>query len=192
MTRRDLGWLLGRVATSAGASEFLGQWLRAAPARGNHAAPPEPERWSHYTPRFFSAEDFRALEGFTAILIPTDETPGAREAHVAHFIDFLVHAAAEYGPEMQGEWRRASEWLRSRNFAGLPAGQQRALVEEMAVPERDRGRRHPGYATYRLIKQATVFAFYTSRAGLVENLEYQGYAYLTEFPACTHPEHHRV
>jgi hypothetical protein len=38
----------------------------------------------------------------------------------------------------------------------------------------------------------TVFAFYTSKAGLVDNLEYKGNAYLTDFPGCTHPEHRRV
>jgi hypothetical protein len=38
----------------------------------------------------------------------------------------------------------------------------------------------------------TVRAFYTSRVGLIDVLEYQGIAYLTEFPACTHPEHLNV
>ena len=38
----------------------------------------------------------------------------------------------------------------------------------------------------------TVRAYYTSRVGLVESLQYQGIAYLTEYPACTHPEHRKV
>ncbi|HZT32321.1 MAG TPA: gluconate 2-dehydrogenase subunit 3 family protein [Bryobacteraceae bacterium] len=196
MTRRDLGWLLGRAAAGGAAQEFLGEWLRAAQthahAGANPAAPPEPDRWSAYRPKFFNSEDFRALEAFASILIPTDDAPGAREAHVAHFLDFLVAAAAEYAPEMQAEWRRAMEWLRGRNFAGLSAEQQAALVAQMAAPERDRNRRHPGFPVYRLIKRGTVFAFYTSRAGLVEALEYKGNAYLEQFPACDHPEHRQA
>jgi hypothetical protein len=45
---------------------------------------------------------------------------------------------------------------------------------------------------YRLIKEMAVHAFYTSRVGLVDVLEYKGLAYLTEFPGCNHPEHHTV
>jgi hypothetical protein len=52
--------------------------------------------------------------------------------------------------------------------------------------------RGTGSATYKLIKDMTVHAFYTSRVGLVDVLEYKGLAYLSEFPACTHPEHQRV
>jgi hypothetical protein len=180
MTRRDLAWLLAQLPAVASAQGH------------NHSAPPEPDRWSHYRPRFFSAEDFQALDAFTAILIPADDTPGAREAHVAPFLDFLVDAAAEHAPEMQSEWRKAMDWLRGRDFSHLSPDRQLALVEQMSAPERDRRARHEGYPAYRLIKRSAIFAFYTSRAGLVETLEYQGNAYLERFPACDHPEHRKV
>lgn len=184
MTRRELAWAIG-----------LAHWLRAAPPQAHRAhsqAPPEPDLWKSYQPRFFSADEFSMLEEFAAILIPTDDTPGAREAHVAHFIDFVLDAAAEHAPEMQTEWRRAMDWLHAQNFAGLSADRQLALVTRMAEPEIDRAKKHDGFPVYRLIKEMTVRAFYTSRAGLVDALEYKGNAYLTEFPACTHPEHRKV
>jgi hypothetical protein len=62
----------------------------------------------------------------------------------------------------------------------------------MSKPERDRAATHPLYSTYRLIKQQNTFAFYTSRAGLIEALDYRGNSYNLQFPACTHPEHHKV
>ena len=62
----------------------------------------------------------------------------------------------------------------------------------MSRPERERGASHPGYVAYRLIKQQNTFAFYTSRAGLIEALDYRGNSYNLEFPACTHPEHQKV
>ena len=155
-------------------------------------APPEPDRWSSYTPKFFSAEELRNLDAFTAILIPTDETPGAREAHVAPFIDFVVNAAAEYAPEMQHDWRKAMNWLHAHAFAGLPAGQQLSLVQSMSEAEHAVTDQKEGFSAYRIIKEMTVHAFYTSRVGLVDVLEYKGLAYLTEFPGCNHPEHRSV
>jgi Gluconate 2-dehydrogenase subunit 3 len=194
MTRRNLMAVATRSLAVAGGQEFFADWLRAAEqARHTHsAAPPEPDRWSNYRPKFFSPAEFAMLEAFTEILIPTDDTPGAREAHVTHYIDFVVSAASEYAPEMQQDWRTAVAWLAGQRFGQLTSQEKLALVEQMAAPERDRSKKHDGFATYRLIKQMTVFAFYTSRAGLVQNLEYQGLAYLTGFPACNHAEHRRV
>jgi gluconate 2-dehydrogenase gamma chain len=137
-------------------------------------------------------EDFRNLDAFTAILIPTDDTPGAREAHVTAFIDFVVNAAAEYAPEIQNDWRNAMDWLRAHHFAQLPAGQQLSLVQRISEPEHDASSNEEGFSVYRLIKEMTVHAFYTSRIGLIDVLEYKGLAYLTEFPGCNHPEHHAI
>ncbi|PYV32000.1 MAG: hypothetical protein DMG22_14925 [Acidobacteria bacterium] len=40
------------------------------------------------------------------------------------------------------------------------------------------------------MKDATIFAYYTSKIGMEQELEYAGDDYHTEFPgACTHPEH---
>jgi gluconate 2-dehydrogenase subunit 3-like protein len=170
-----------RAVAVAGGQEFFAGWLRAAHAH-NSSAPPEPERWTNYTPKFFSPAEFSMLQSFTEILIPTDDTPGAREAHVAHYIDFVVSAAAEYAPEIQKEWKAAVVWLADKNFGAMTSGERTAFVGQLAE----------SLPAYRLIKQMTVFAFYTSRAGLVDDLGYQGIAYLTEFPACDHPEHRRV
>jgi hypothetical protein len=183
MTRRDASWMILRATAAAGGSEFFSSWLKAAHDHAS-SAPPDRHNWGAYKPQFFSEEDFRNLEAFTAVLIPTDDTPGAREAYVAPFIDFVVHAAAEYAPEMQERWGRAMAALRSKKFSSLTAEQQIAVVERMS--------RGPGSATYKLIKEMTVHAFYTSRVGLVDVLEYKGLAYLIEFPGCTHSKHHKI
>ncbi len=193
MTRRDANWLVFRATAVAGASEFFATWLHAAQAQHHHSsAPPEPDRWTGYQPQFFSPEEFEILDTFTAILIPSDDTPGAREAHVAVFTDFVVNAAAEYAPQTQEQWRAAMDYLRAQKFSQLAPDEQHAFMEQISEPERDRSKQHPGFATYRLIKDMTVHAFYTSRVGLIDVLEYKGLAYLTEFPGCNHPEHHKV
>jgi hypothetical protein len=183
MTRRDAAWIIARAAAAAAAPEFLNAWMTHA---AGNIAPPEPDRWTNYQPKFFSTEEIEILDIFTAILIPTDDTPGAREAHVVPFIDFVVTAAAEYEPELQKDWRAAIHFLRQHNFATLSPAEQVAFIETMSRAQND------GYAAYQLIKDMTVHAYYTSRIGLIDVLEYKGNAYLTEFPGCTHLEHHQV
>jgi hypothetical protein len=42
-------------------------------------------------PRFFTDAQFKALERLADILMPTvEERPGAKQAHVAEFLDFLI------------------------------------------------------------------------------------------------------
>lgn len=189
MTRRDAAWAIVRAASVTGALEFFDKWLAAAQPHKhdtNNLAPPEPDRWTNYQAKFFSMDEIETLDIFTAILIPTDDTPGAREAHVVPLIDFVVNAAAEYEPALQEDWRAAMRLLHERRFAQLlPAGQI-AFMEEISQP------RDAGHLAYQLIKDMTVHAFYTSRAGLIDVLEYKGNAYLTEFPGCQHPEHRQI
>lgn len=190
MTRRDSI----RAALAAASSQpfFIVNQLSAADEHTEHSsAPPESERWQNYKPQFFTPPEFEMLRQYTEILIPTDDHPGAREAHVAEYIDFVVHAAAAHAPEMQTEWKQAMTWLANHDFDKRTPAEQLALVEKMAAPEQDKSAPRDGYTAYRTIKSMTVFAFYTSRPGLIDNLNYKGLAYLTEFPACTHAEHQR-
>jgi hypothetical protein len=188
-SRRELLEWTGRAAALPGAGGFLAAWLRAADDHRHPAAPPEPPLLRDYKPAFFDAADFAALRAFTEILIPTDETPGAREAHCAAFLDFLLQASP---PAAQKQWREAMDALRAAGFHTAGAEERAALVAAMARPERDRSASHPAYAAYRLIKQQNAFAFYTSRAGMIETLDYRGNSYNDTFPACNHPEHHRL
>jgi hypothetical protein len=82
--------------------------------------------------------------------------------------------------------------LKDIGFHAADARGRAELVRAMAQPEVDRSATHPGFTAYRLIKQQNAFAFYTSRAGMIEALEYKGNSYNLVFPACTHPEHHQI
>jgi hypothetical protein len=180
-----------RAVALPGGAEFFSAWLHAQENHSHSDAPPEPPLLANYKPRFFASDDFAALESFCEILIPTDDTPGAREARCAHFIDFLVHASGE-SPDVQRQWRTAMAALKEAGFHTADAAGRAAMVEAASRPERERGATHPLYSAYRLIKQQNTFAFYTSRAGLIEALDYRGNSYNLSFPACTHPEHHRI
>src|SRR5260370_32995581 len=51
------------------------------------------QRAAHSSPakfQFFSSPDAAEVEAIAAQVIPSDDTPGAREAHVIHFIDQIL------------------------------------------------------------------------------------------------------
>ena len=187
LTRRDLLELAMRAAALPGAAQFFSAWFQDARAQQHAAvsqAPPQPPFLRDYTPRFFSADDFQALQAFTEILIPTDETPGAREARCAHYIDFVLQAAVTVGAEAMA--RRDGRAQTGRLPRGDAPGRL-SLVDAMARPEVDRAATHPLYPIYRLIKQQNTFAFYTSRAGMIEALDYRGNSFNATFPGCDAP-----
>jgi hypothetical protein len=188
LTRRRLLRLTAYAVTLPGAMEFFGPWLQAT-GHEQHYAPPDPGKLRDYQPKFFDQDDFAALEAFTAILIPTDDTPGARDARCAQFIDFLMQASEQVDPNLARRWRSAMTALREAGFHAAGGAAREALVADIARPERERGATHPAYSAYRLIKQQNAFAFYTSRQGMIECLDYRGNSFNVTFPACDHPEH---
>jgi hypothetical protein len=198
-TRREMVELALRAAALPGAGLFFSawlntRWLNAAQAHNHQSGttpPPQPKLLRDYQPQFFSPEDFQALQAFTEILIPTDDTPGAREAYCAHYIDFVLQASGDT-PQTQTAWRNALAALKQTGFYSAEAGRRLELVSEMARPETDPAAQHPAFSAYRLIKQQTAFAFYTSRQGMIEALDYKGNSYNLVFPACNHPEHQSV
>jgi gluconate 2-dehydrogenase subunit 3-like protein len=188
VTRRDLLEMALRAAALPGAAQFFSAWLHTGGAAQHAAsqAPPQPPFLRDYQPRFFNSEDFAALQAFTDILIPTDDTPGAREAQCAHYIDFVLQAAE---PGTQQQWADGMTALRKAGFHAAAPEQRLAMVAAMARPESDRSVSHPLYPVFRLIKQQNAFAFYTSRAGMIEALDYRGNTFNPVFPACDHPQH---
>jgi hypothetical protein len=205
-TLKYLGILTGTVA----GRKFLAEWLpsdgvtaASQPAQDGipghetgHAPHAQPESVAPYNPRFFKADEFATVETLTALIIPTDVTPGAKEAGVAAYIDCLVAAAAEFQPSLQLEWMqglklldRLSRQEYQRAFYEISTRDQEALLMAMSLPERKPEASHPGFDFYRLVKEMTVEGFYTSRVGLIDVLGYKGLAFLGEFPGCTHPEH---
>ena len=194
LSRRDLLDLAVRAMALPGAASFFSSWFAAAASAQTPQlnAPPEPPLLRDYRPQFFGPDDFSALQAFTEILIPTDDTPGAREAHCAHYIDFVLHANDGFAPELQRRWREAMKALADAGFHAADASARATLVAAISAPERDRTTSHPAFDAYLLIKRQNAFAFYTSRAGSIEALDYRGNSFNAAFPACDHPEHHSV
>ncbi len=192
--RRETLKYLGMLAGTASGRDFLAAWLPSAAGSRVQAASEAPH--TPYSPQFFKPEEFRTVEILTELIIPSDTTPGAKEAQVARFVDFIVFSAAEFRPEMQREWidglqqlDRLSRDKYARPFAEASPQDQEALLMEISLPERNPDAEHPAFAFYGLVKDMTVDGFYSSRVGLIDALGYKGLAVLSEFAGCTHPEH---
>ena len=67
---------------------------------------------------FFSPQEAAEIEAVTAQIIPTDDAPGAREAHVVHFID---RALATFDRDKQPAYTQGLKDLQRRTQQLFPA-----------------------------------------------------------------------
>ena len=81
-----------------------------------------------YEPLFFSADQFRMVDQLSEMIIPANDTPGAKEAGVAEFIDFMVAnkvwvtgrdeyqslGRKEFAARDYSHWRRNPRTIRPR------------------------------------------------------------------------------
>jgi len=135
---------------------------------------------SNYKLRFFSAEENELLDQLMEMIIPADNhSPGAHAAQVSLFADSMV---ATSNAAIQKQWR---EGLKRIQEQAAKSSLAEALAESAA---------NEGHATtdierfFRDLKHMTVNGYYTSAIGIHKDLQYQGNAYLTAFPGCTHTQ----
>ncbi len=175
--RRKLLEMLARTAALSQLPGFV-RWVHADQSDGSpRAGNPV------YQPRFFKPEEYAAVERLTDLIIPADETPGAHDAGVAEFVDFMAANEKELQTRFRAGLQHLDEIAASgfgKPFIGLPHSQQVRLLQGIVSSE-----------FFRLIREYTVMGFYTSRIGL-EQLQYPGLRMYAQSPGCPHkgdPEH---
>jgi len=143
---------------------------------------------AQYQPQFFTAAEYTAVERLSEIIIPTDATPGAKEAGVAEFIDFMVAS----DPGLQYPFRTGLTWLNAhaervhgKRFIDLPAEQQLSLLEPLGFKDKAQPGEEYGRKFFSLIKEWTVIGFYTSEIGFKE-LDNPALKLYAESPECPH------
>ncbi len=179
------------LSLAAAASQFPGfdRWVFACAQA--HTMPLAAKARGSYKPQFFLPEEYSTLERLAELIIPNDGKPGAREAGVTEFIDFMVFSDSEiqYRFRFGLAWMDAhARWLYGHSFRDLTAEQQAEILEHLAYTDKFRPREEDGRAFFKLLREYTVMGFYTSRIGL-EQLDYPGLqvAY-EELPGCPHPD----
>ena len=146
-------------------------------------------------PKVLDERQAEAVAILCELIIPETTTPGARSAGVPEYLEFTLGraSAATRRRFLEGlEWveRRAMR-LFGRPFAALDHDRQVALLEGIERADASEMGVGIGVAFFKDIKDRTIFAYYTSRAGLLEELAYKGNEALPDFPGCDHPGHSR-
>ncbi|WP_104202319.1 gluconate 2-dehydrogenase subunit 3 family protein [Billgrantia saliphila] len=128
--------------------------------------------------RGFSAEDIQRLDELAETILPRTDTPGAKDAEVGAFMSVFVSAC--YTPEERGLFQQGlaqldarSRAAHDRDFLSLDDAQRRDLVVELDREARAQveASGEPHYFT--LMKQLTLFGFFTSEVGATEVLRYE-------------------
>jgi hypothetical protein len=142
--------------------------------------------------------DDRQLELVAVIcdlIIPETTTPGARSVGVPEYIDFTLGRASGDAQRrfLNGlEWiGRESERRFGQSFVYLASEQQIALLQRIELAPSHEDEDRIGAAFFGDIKNRTIYAYYNSKAGIFQELGYQGNTPLADFPGCDHPEHLR-
>lgn len=136
-------------------------------------------------PRFFTPGELSVVDELTEIIIPADDhSPGARAAGVAAYIDARLGESLEQ--EKKDSWRQGvqlvnqlSVKMNGRPFLEASGDQRTAVVEHLAQNEEEP--KSPEELFFRELKRATVNAYYTSKIGIHQEMEYKGNVLLNQF-----------
>lgn len=177
LTRREM---LKRGAGAAAGAPVLVSGVAAQTPRRRRAAS-RPSR----ALKFFTEAEFALVDELSEMIIPTDDhSPGAREAGVAAYIDARLAESFESGP--RNEWRaglrlvdQLAREASGKIFLRASVEERRRVLSRMAQNEADPQR--PEEKFFRELKTRVADAYYTSKIGLLDEMEYKGNTFLREF-----------
>jgi gluconate 2-dehydrogenase gamma chain len=155
-TRRGF---MGAVAGAAAATWVSASWSDLHAAGTHAAAATRQDKWQVLSP-----EQVRELDAVTAQLVPTDEQPGAREAHVVRFMDrSLATYAKAQKPAFESALKQLGELVAAHypgqtSFAALGDEEQITVLKDWEAADR---------RTFGTIHGATI-------TGMFSNPEYGG------------------
>nr|WP_163500301.1 gluconate 2-dehydrogenase subunit 3 family protein [Halomonas socia] len=125
----------------------------------------------------FSAMDVRRLDELAETIMPRTDTPGAKDAEVGAFMTQFVSAC--YSAQERTLFHHGLAQLEARSraeygqeFLALDEPQRRALVDALDREARlqEESASEPHYFT--MMKQLTLFGFFTSEVGATQVLRY--------------------
>jgi Gluconate 2-dehydrogenase subunit 3 len=186
LSRRQAVGLLAALPL-AGALEFsppaLDRALRAAEkAHADHESGAAP-----FTPKFFTAHEWRTVRVLVDAVIPRDVKSGsATDAGVPEFMDFIVRDK----PSNQVWMRGGLAWVDlecgrrfGTTFVGANPRQRAQLLDDIAFPARAPDGMRPGVAFFNRFRDLTSSGFWTTKMG-IDDLQYTGNRMLTGWNGC--------
>jgi hypothetical protein len=135
--------------------------------------------------KFFTRAEFAMVDELSEMIIPTDDhSPGARAAKVAAYIDKTLGETLEV--ETKQQWRAGLKSIDSlaremhdKTFMRAAPDQRLAVLERIA--QNETSPQKPEDKFFIELKSRVAYAYYTSKIGLRQELEYKGNTYLREF-----------
>jgi hypothetical protein len=188
ISRRRLLKMTASAATALAGSHWA--FRVGADGRIVKAQTADPSAWK---PTFFTGAEIQQLAAVCEAIIPRTKTPGARDARVHEYID--VAMTVEAAP-LQDRFRTGLAWLEAYCQKQTKKGLANASGEEITrllatisdtnqkVPDDLK----PGASFFTDVKSRTLFGFYTSREGWVEDLGRPEHVGMEKWAGCPHPE----
>jgi hypothetical protein len=191
-----LGAIGGTCAFPFSANELFGQQAPVTPPKEvhQHTGPPErpPAVPGRVKPGYFTEAEFEAVSRVAELIIPATDTPGAIEAGVPGYIDSVVGGNKELQAICRPGLSALEKECQRRHgkaFLALNAQEQVAILTPWSEASGKRQRSEIGPKFFRAMKNLTADGYYTSRIGLVEELQYKGNTVLDHFPESSLREH---
>src|SRR5262249_34319405 len=134
---------------------------------------------------FFTPDEFAMVDELSELIIPTDEhSPGARAAKVAEYIDGRL--ADSFGDEPKLQWREGLKLVDqiSVDMNGrpcMPAAQDQSVAVLTRMARNESNPENPEEKFFVELKSRVARAYYTSKIGIHEAVEYKGQTGLREF-----------
>ncbi len=126
-----------------------------------------------WTPRALTSAQAQVLEVAVDLIMPATDTPGAREAGVARFIDRAL--ATFYGPDQVKRLKDGLDQMQAdalaaygTGFTALGGPRQTELLTRYDAEAAKQPQSH----FFALMKQATLVGFFTSETGATKTLRY--------------------
>jgi hypothetical protein len=141
--------------------------------------------------RFFTPAQHTLIEELSETIIPADShSGGAKAANVADFIEQTVRESTD--DQKKTLWREGlrlmesmSQHYNGRSFVAANAEEKFAVLKVLS--DNEQMSELPEVQFFRELKRLTVHAYYTSKIGIHDELEYKGNRVLMEFVGCGDP-----
>jgi len=136
-------------------------------------------------PRVFSTQEFALLDELTELIIPADDhSPGARAAGVAGYLDGRLAESIEEAERT--EWREGLKRIDALalEMNGVPfmqATPEQRVGVLSRIARNEQNPQTPDELFFVRLKFSTANAYYSSKIGIHQEMEYKGNVLLSEF-----------
>lgn len=176
-------------ATMIGASLLPASAVPAeAPQMQKTAKAPPPHAHEPHTEKFFTPEQRELVEELTETIIPADaHSGGAKAAGVTEVID--KHLRETYEDSEKTTWREGLRLVdsMSQHYNGksfVKASPEERVAMLTVLSEHSHMDEMPEVKFFNSLKEYTVFAYYTSKIGIHDELQYKGNRVIQEYVGC--------